>query len=180
MIIENRLKNDTDKVSKVIIYDTDGKVLLLKRTDGKNDWDLPGGHLKGEENHKEGAEREVKEETGLSVTNIKPVNKNDNTHFFKCKRPEGNISLQPKEHTDFKWVNPKDIDDYKIRKSLKKAIEEAVKIVSEDFQQDVKRKHRKMKIRLIGKGKNKYNVGGKMKKPPYKRSKSSPVGFGGS
>jgi len=55
-----------------------------------------------------------------------------------------------------------------------------VEIVAEDFQQDVKKKHRKMKIRLIGKGKNKYNVGGKMKKPSFKRSKSSPVGFGGS
>ena len=51
---------------------------------------------------------------------------------------------------------------------------------TEPFQKAVKKKHRKMKIRLIGTGGNTYNVGGKMKKPSYKRSKSAPPGFGGS
>jgi uncharacterized ParB-like nuclease family protein len=51
---------------------------------------------------------------------------------------------------------------------------------TEPFQKAVKKKHRKMKIRLIGTGGNNYNVGGKMKKPSYKRSKSAPPSFGGS
>jgi hypothetical protein len=50
----------------------------------------------------------------------------------------------------------------------------------EPFQKKVKGKHRRMKFRLIGKGKNKHNVGKKMKKPSYKRSKSAPPGAGGS
>jgi uncharacterized ParB-like nuclease family protein len=50
---------------------------------------------------------------------------------------------------------------------------------TEPFQQAVKKNYRKMKIRLIGKGGNKYVSAG-MKKPSYKRSKSAPVGFGGS
>jgi len=50
----------------------------------------------------------------------------------------------------------------------------------EPFQKKVKRKHRRMKFRLIGKGKNKHNVGKKMKKPYYRRSKSAPPGAGGS
>jgi hypothetical protein len=45
---------------------------------------------------------------------------------------------------------------------------------TEPFQKEVKKKHRKMKIRLIGKGGNTYNVGGKMTKPSYKRAKSAP------
>jgi hypothetical protein len=49
----------------------------------------------------------------------------------------------------------------------------------EPFQKAVKKKHRKMKIRLIGKGGNTYKVKG-MTKPSYKRSKSAPPGFGGS
>ena len=52
--------------------------------------------------------------------------------------------------------------------------------IEENFQQSVKKRHSKMKIRLIGTGANTYNVGGKMKKPSYKRSKSAPAGFGGS
>ena len=50
----------------------------------------------------------------------------------------------------------------------------------EPFQRKVKKKHRRMKFRLIGKGKNKHNVGKKMKKPSYKRSKSAPPGAGGT
>ena len=49
----------------------------------------------------------------------------------------------------------------------------------EPFQKMVKRKHRKMKIRLIGLGKNKKRERGH-KLPSYKRSKSAPPGAGGS
>jgi hypothetical protein len=54
------------------------------------------------------------------------------------------------------------------------------KPIEEDYQADVKRQHRKWKVRLVGKGGNRYNVTGKMKKPSYSRSKSAPVGAGGS
>ena len=46
------------------------------------------------------------------------------------------------------------------------------------FQRKVHRKHRKMKIRLIGRGKGKKTAG--WKKPPYKRAKSAPPGAGGA
>lgn len=49
----------------------------------------------------------------------------------------------------------------------------------EPFQKAVKKNYRKMKIRLVGKGGNKYTSAG-MKKPSYARSKSAPPGFGGS
>jgi hypothetical protein len=48
----------------------------------------------------------------------------------------------------------------------------------EAFQKAVKKKHKKMKIRLIGLGGGKNTPG--TKKPSYKRSKSAPPGFGGS
>ena len=51
---------------------------------------------------------------------------------------------------------------------------------TEPFQKAVKKNYRKMKMRLIATGPNTYNVGGKMKKPSYKRAKSAPPGFGGS
>ena len=49
----------------------------------------------------------------------------------------------------------------------------------EPFQKAVKKNYRKMKIRLIGKGGNKYVSPG-MTKPSYARAKSAPPGFGGS
>jgi hypothetical protein len=54
------------------------------------------------------------------------------------------------------------------------------KVVNEDFQSDVKKKHTKMKIRLIGKGGNKKKEGPGIGKPSFKRSKSAPGGFGGA
>ena len=63
---------------------------------------------------------------------------------------------------------------------LKRAILAVFGSVKENFQQKVKKKHRKMKFRLIGKGKNRHNVGKKMQKPTYKRAKSAPPGAGGT
>tara|TARA_R110002110_G_scaffold8516_1_gene42706 strand:- start:57 stop:290 length:234 start_codon:yes stop_codon:yes gene_type:complete len=57
---------------------------------------------------------------------------------------------------------------------------EEIEEQTEPYQQAVKKGYRKMKMRLVSTGPNKYNVGGKMKKPPTTRSKSAPVGFGGS
>jgi hypothetical protein len=48
----------------------------------------------------------------------------------------------------------------------------------EPFQKAVKQGHKKMKIRLIGKGGGKNTRG--TTKPSYKRSKSAPPGFGGA
>ena len=52
--------------------------------------------------------------------------------------------------------------------------------IEEDFQQDVKKKHKRMKIRLIGKGGNKKKAKPYDQNPSYDRSKSAPPGFGGS
>ena len=179
-INENISPEDTDKVSKVVIYDKNGQILLLQRSDDQNDWDLPGGHLKKGENYEEGARRETKEETNLAISSPKHVKTHEHIEFFKCPCPKGDIKLDPNEHIDFKWANPKDIGQFNMRKSIKSAILDAIHLFTEDFQQNVKKGYSKMKFRVLGKGPNKYNVGGKMKKPSYKRSKSAPVGAGGS
>ena len=49
----------------------------------------------------------------------------------------------------------------------------------EPFQKAVKKKHTKMKYRLVGLGKNKSREKGHTR-PSYKRSKSAPPGFGGT
>jgi hypothetical protein len=49
-------------------------------------------------------------------------------------------------------------------------------MVAEDFQTDVKKRHNKMKFKLVGLGKGKPTPG--TTKPSYKRSKSAPAGFG--
>ena len=82
--------------------------------------------------------------------------------------------------------------DPKVKKRLKKAYDYATerkeaskrktkrmqKEQNEPFQKAVKKKHKKMKIRLIGLGGGKNTPG--TTKPSYKRSKSAPPGLGGS
>src|SRR3989338_9178953 len=52
-----------------IFLDDKKRILLFKHTyRDKNHWSLPGGYLKGKEHPKEGLEREIKEESGLTVS----------------------------------------------------------------------------------------------------------------
>jgi len=179
-------ENDTKNVSKVLIFNKNDEILLLKRADEQQNWDLPGGHIQKGENFVDGARRETKEETNLDISDLKPIKtdkKGKIIKYFKANKYNGTISLDPEEHIDYKWVKIEDLDQYTVIKNMKSAIEAEMKALLQEiepYQEKVKQKHRRMKIRLIGKGKNKYNVGKKMKKPSYKRSKSATPGAGGS
>ncbi|OFI50353.1 NUDIX hydrolase [Floricoccus tropicus] len=58
--------------SNIILENEDAHVLLQKRTNGS--WGLPGGLMEIGESLEETAIREVHEETGLEVTDLKLVN----------------------------------------------------------------------------------------------------------
>ena len=180
-IKEKHQPQDTSKVSKVIIQNDEGQILILQRSGGKNNWDLPGGHVHVGESLLDGGKRETKEETSLQLSLLEPISKHRNVTFYTANKPKGKITLQSDEHRDHRWINPKDASDFVMRNHIEMAINHASKMNEvESFQQAVKKGYRKMKVKLIASGPNKYNVGGKMEKPSYKRSKSAPVGFGGS
>lgn len=67
----------TDIVQKAIVLNADGKMLAIRRsnTDTRRpmQWDLPGGHLEDNEEMIAGIIREIKEETGLSVSNVHAI-----------------------------------------------------------------------------------------------------------
>ncbi|MFA5249730.1 MAG: NUDIX domain-containing protein [Candidatus Paceibacterota bacterium] len=68
----------------VIILRKDGKVLIGKRK-GKfvPEYSIPGGHLDVGETFEEGAAREVKEETGMMVKNLKVVSVSNNLETYR-------------------------------------------------------------------------------------------------
>lgn len=168
---------DVNKFAKVLILDKNGQILLLKRSDKPYNWDLPGGHLKKGEEFASAAKREAKEETNLTISGLEHVKTAKNLRFYKTNSYKGQIKLDFSENTDYKWVKIDNLDDFEMKSDFKREVEGIIGTIKEDFQQKVKKKHRKMKLRLLGMGQNRDKYG---KKPSYKRSKSAPPGAGGA
>ena len=195
---------DTEFVGKCIIYDSEDRILLLKRTDEGTRWDIPGGHLKdievkrGKTGLEDGTEREIMEETGLILPFIKHIGHQDfefkgeksKILFYLAKfdqnKPKVNLNMQDfQENSEYKWISMDEMFKYAKNGTqvLQKAIELAKKhgILTEEerYQRFVKKKHSKMKKKLIGYGLNKEFGGGKgHSRPKMSRSKSAPPGFG--
>jgi 8-oxo-dGTP diphosphatase len=75
-----------------VIADEEGRILLVKHSYGKLNWELPGGLSEANESAEDTAKREVSEETGLEVsverlTGVYYDSGNDMHHFvFICRR----------------------------------------------------------------------------------------------
>lgn len=65
--------SERPKVGVGVIVVKNGEILLGKRKGmhGKDSWCFPGGHLEYGESWKECAIREIKEETGIDISNLR-------------------------------------------------------------------------------------------------------------
>jgi 8-oxo-dGTP diphosphatase len=101
---------------KAFIVDKN-KLLILKRASKDihkpSIWELPGGRLEEGEDPHQGIKREVKEETGLDIEILNPLNirhfKRDDGEIitmiiFICKNEQGNVKLSY-EHSDFEFID---------------------------------------------------------------------------
>ena len=93
------------------------KFLILKRSkpypgDTIHKWDIPGGRIIPGEDVKKALKREIKEETGLRLKDVKKILavtdiKRDGKHTvrvtFKADVYPGKIKLDPSEHSDYRW-----------------------------------------------------------------------------
>lgn len=62
------------ELAGVVIYDEEGKLLLLHRnTPDLIQWELPGGKVESDETREEAARREAKEEIGVSVRIVRAL-----------------------------------------------------------------------------------------------------------
>lgn len=109
------------------------RILFLK-TAKKGMYELPGGRMDFGESVKQTFEREIKEELGFEkikmgnlinmwlFTNIR---ENTNYHFilfdFEFFTDESEIKLSS-EHTEYKWIGVKELDEVEIREGHKESI----------------------------------------------------------
>lgn len=104
---------------KAVIINTDGKILILKRSDkvsfsGK--WDLPGGALEHSEDPSDGIRREIEEEAGIAVNQLKPFSLHSFMHNddfmvivgYQCEAASDVVTLSW-EHTEYQWMDQEKI-----------------------------------------------------------------------
>ena len=108
-----------------MIYD-DNKILLQKVS--KGDWNglfFPGGHVELGESFVKAAIREVKEETGLTITNpqlcgIKqfPTDNDERYVVLLYKTNEFSGELTSSDEGEMLWVNREDLTDLQVAEGL--------------------------------------------------------------
>lgn len=108
------MANEMPKVGVGVIVHKDDKVLLGLRLGkhGQNTWSFPGGHLEFQETINQCATREVDEETGLKIKNLKQVaitndifpQKHYITIFVEADYESGEITnKEPDKCKEWKW-----------------------------------------------------------------------------
>jgi 8-oxo-dGTP diphosphatase len=107
-------------VVAVALVDTDGRVLIAQRPEGKNMaglWEFPGGKVEAGERPEDALIRELAEEIGITVKEacLAPFTFASHTYdsfhllmpLYVCRRWEG--TPQSRHHAALKWVRPKDL-----------------------------------------------------------------------
>lgn len=108
---------------KSLIFNKEGKVLLLKRNtakypDANNPWDIPGGRIDADQTLEQNLLREIEEETGLSPMVIEIVTAQDIikpnvrvirlTYISHETSANAHVRLSD-EHGEYRWLAFEDI-----------------------------------------------------------------------
>lgn len=104
----------------LILNDND-EIFLMKSPKWENQWLVPGGKVEKGDSMKETVEKEIREETGLEVTNINFLEAKDggnpddferDTHFiflnFSCRAENQEVELDEREAVDYVWIAPEE------------------------------------------------------------------------
>lgn len=110
-------------VAACALIDTDGRVLIAQRPEGKplaGLWEFPGGKVHEGERPEDTLIRELKEELGITVNEacLAPLTFASHTYpdfhllmpLFVCRRWEGIV--RPLEGQRLAWVRPNKLRDY--------------------------------------------------------------------
>jgi len=104
-----------------VVYNPRGEVLLLRSSKARDRYVIPGGHIELGEDMEEALRREVREETGLEVFDIRLVAIQQfvfsdalsrRSHFifidYSCRTDQTEVSLN-EEHQEYLWARPDEI-----------------------------------------------------------------------
>lgn len=119
-----------------VIFNPDGKILLCKSHKWDNKFVIPGGHIELGEKMEEALKREILEETGLNIYDIKLIGLKESIysdtfhekkHFifidYLCKTDSSDVILN-NEAEEYEWVDMNRIEDYALGGFTKKLLME--------------------------------------------------------
>lgn len=110
------------------------KVLLIQRNRPPSEglWTLPGGRLEPGETTEQCALREIREELGLTLFGLKPLLILTHGRFrlqtFATETFEGEITPDPAEIRDWRWVAPEQSGALSTTPDLERVLEAAFRI----------------------------------------------------
>ncbi len=96
------------------------KVLIVKRKKGEGDliWQFPGGTVEPNETDEQAVIREVKEETGCSISIVKLLGERIHPYtkksmsYWACKYESGKIIVNDDDLEEARWVEKNELLSY--------------------------------------------------------------------
>lgn len=118
------MKKYPEPTVSAVIFNPEGKILLCKSHKWQNKYVIPGGHIELGEKMEEALKREILEETGLTIYDLKLISLKESIfndkfqekkHFifidYICKTDSINVSLND-EAEEYEWVDLEQIESY--------------------------------------------------------------------
>lgn len=109
-----------------VIFNPDNKILLCKSHKWNNKYVIPGGHIELGEKMEDALRREILEETGLEIYDLKLISLKESVysdtfhedkHFifidYQCKTDSSEVRLN-EEAEEYRWVGLSEIDNYEL------------------------------------------------------------------
>ena len=119
-----------------LIFNPNKELLLVKSMKWNDRYAIPGGHIELGENIEDALRREILEETGLCIYDLRLLGLqqcvfdksfHEKKHFifidFVCKTDCVDVILN-EEHQDFRWVKLEELDKYSLEPYTKKLVQE--------------------------------------------------------
>jgi 8-oxo-dGTP diphosphatase len=110
--------NDTYKFGvHAVITNSEGHVLLLKRTYGNKGWGLPGGGVDPGETIHQAILRECREEIGIKVYDVVLTgfyyhsSINAQVGIFRCFMPNDEEIMLSSEHSEYEWIHLSELSE---------------------------------------------------------------------